>query len=468
MLPVIAIVGRPNVGKSTLFNALTRSRDALVADRPGVTRDRNYGLGRVGERRYVLIDTGGLSDAPQGIARLTSDQAHTAIGEADVLLFMVDARAGLNAEDERIAAQLRTTGKPLVLVPNKVDGLDEAAATAEFHALGFDSVAPVSASHRRGLRAMADAALVLAGTNGAQQAQDEEPHAPGAIRVAVVGRPNVGKSTLVNRLTGSNRVVAHDTPGTTRDSVYVPFERDGQAFVLIDTAGLRRRTRVQDAVEKFSAIKTIKAIDACQVVVLMLDARDGVTEHDAHLLGLVLDAGRAVVIAANKWDGLTGDQRAQLRSELDRRLRFVDFARILMISALHGSGLAELLDAVRRAHAAATADLSTPELTRVLHAAVERTPPPLVHGRRIKLRYAHQGGSTPPRIVIHGNQTESVPEHYRRYLERVFRDAFDLFGTPVALELRTGENPFKGRRNTLTPHQQRKRERLMRKVKKRR
>jgi GTP-binding protein len=467
MLPVIAIVGRPNVGKSTLFNALTRSRDALVADRPGVTRDRNYGLGRIGERRYVLIDTGGLSDAPQGIARLTSDQAHTAIGEADVLLFMVDARAGLNAEDERIAAQLRTTGKPLVLVPNKVDGLDEAAATAEFHALGFDTVAPVSASHRRGLRAMADAALALAGASGAQSL-DEEAHAPGAIRVAVIGRPNVGKSTLVNRLTGSNRVVTHDTPGTTRDSVQVPFERDGQAFVLIDTAGLRRRTRVQDAVEKFSAIKTIKAIDASQVVILMLDARDGVTDHDTHLLGLALDAGRAVVIAANKWDGLTGDQRARLRSELDRRLRFVDFARILMTSALHGSGLAELLDAVRRAHAAATADLSTPDLTRVLHAAVERTPPPLVHGRRIKLRYAHQGGSTPPRIVIHGNQTESVPDHYRRYLERVFREAFDLFGTPVVLELRTGENPFKGRRNTLTPHQQRKRERLMRKVKKRR
>jgi GTP-binding protein len=314
---------------------------------------------------------------------------------------------------------------------------------------------------------MADAALALAGASGAQNL-DEEAHAPGAIRVAVIGRPNVGKSTLVNRLTGSNRVVTHDTPGTTRDSVQVPFERDGQAFVLIDTAGLRRRTRVQDAVEKFSAIKTIKAIDASQVVILMLDARDGVTDHDTHLLGLALDAGRAVVIAANKWDGLTGDQRARLRSELDRRLRFVDFARILMTSALHGSGLAELLDAVRRAHAAATADLSTPDLTRVLHAAVERTPPPLVHGRRIKLRYAHQGGSTPPRIVIHGNQTESVPDHYRRYLERVFREAFDLFGTPVVLELRTGENPFKGRRNTLTPHQQRKRERLMRKVKKRR
>jgi GTP-binding protein len=466
MLPVIAIVGRPNVGKSTLFNALTRSRDALVADRPGVTRDRNYGLGRVGERRYVLIDTGGLSDAPQGIARLTADQAHTAIEEADVLLFMVDARAGLNAEDQRIAAQLRVTGKPLVLVPNKVDGLDEATATAEFHALGFDTVTPVSASHRRGLRAMADAALALTATPGPRSDEQPDDAAPG-IRVAVVGRPNVGKSTLVNRLTGSNRVVAHEEPGTTRDSVQVPFERDGQAFVLIDTAGLRRRTRVHDVVEKFSAIKTIKAIDACQVVVLMLDARDGVTEHDAHLLGLVLDAGRAVVIAANKWDGLAGDQRAQVRSDLDRRLRFVDFARVLMISALHGSGLAELLAAVRRAHAAATADLSTPDLTRVLHAAVERTPPPLVHGRRIKLRYAHQGGSTPPRIIIHGNQTESVPDHYRRYLERVFRDAFDLSGTPVVLELRTGENPFKGRRNALTPHQQRKRERLMRKIRKR-
>ena len=467
MLPVIAIVGRPNVGKSTLFNALTRSRDALVADRPGVTRDRNYGLGRVGERRYVLIDTGGLSDAPEGIARLSADQAHTAIEEADVLLVLVDARAGLNAEDQRIAAQLRATGKPLVLVPNKIDGLDEAAATAEFHALGFSHVSAVSAAHRRGLRAMADAALALAPPADAQAdaAHDGDPR---AVRVAIVGRPNVGKSTLVNRLTGSNRMVAHDAPGTTRDSVEVPFERDGQAFVLIDTAGLRRRSRVQDTVEKFSAIKTIKAIDACQVVVLMLDARDGVSELDAHLLGLVLDAGRAVVIAANKWDGLDGEQRARVRADLDRRLRFVDFARIIMISALHGSGLAELLDAVRRAHAAATADLSTPDLTRVLHAAVERTPPPLVRGRRIKLRYAHQGGSTPPRIVIHGNQTESLPDHYRRYLERVFREAFDLSGTPVVLELRTGENPFKGRRNTLTPHQRKKRERLLRRVKKRR
>ncbi len=463
MLSVVAIVGRPNVGKSTLFNALTRSRDALVADRPGVTRDRNYGIGRVGERRYLLVDTGGLSDDPDALARLAAGQARAAMDEADVLLFLVDARAGLNAEDERIAGELRALGKPLVLVANKVDGLDPAAATAEFYTLGFDTVVAVSATHRRGLRALADAAL------GHVPAGDEEPEtdeAPG-IRVAVVGRPNVGKSTLVNRLTGSNRVVAHDLPGTTRDSVEVPFERDGQAFVLVDTAGLRRRARVDDELERFSAVKTIKAIGGSQVVVLMLDAREGVSDQDAHLLGLVLDAGRAVVLAVNKWDGLDGGERARVRTELERRLRFVDFAPVVTLSALHGSGLSELLDAVRRAHAAATADLPTPDLTRVLAAAVQRTPPPAVRGRRIKLRYAHQGGSAPPRIVIHGNQTEALPDHYRRYLERTFREAFDLTGTPVLLELRTGDNPYKGRRNPLTPRQQRKRQRLMRRVKKR-
>jgi GTP-binding protein len=328
-----------------------------------------------------------------------------------------------------------------VLVANKVDGLDEASATVEFHALGFDPVAAVSAAHRRGLRAMADAALALAAAHGGDEG-DEDAVPSRGVRVAVVGRPNVGKSTLVNRLTGTNRVIAHDAPGTTRDSVEVPFERDGQSFVLVDTAGLRRRARIDDAVEKFSAVKTIKAIEACQVVVLMLDASDGVTEQDAHLLGLVLDAGRAVVIAGNKWDGLTSAKRTEVRSELDRRLRFVDFAPTVMISALHGSGLAELLDAVRRAHAAATADLSTPQLTRVLHAAVERTPPPTVRGRRIKLRYAHQGGSNPPLIVIHGSALEKVPTSYTRYLERVFCDAFKLQGTPMRIEFKSGKNPF--------------------------
>jgi len=463
MLPVIAIVGRPNVGKSTLFNALTRTRDALVADRPGVTRDRNYGIGRIGERPYVLIDTGGLSNEADAIVRLTVGQAAAAMEEAHVMLFMVDARQGLNAEDERIAARLRARGKPVVLVANKIDGLDAASAVVEFHTFGFDAVTPVSAAHRRGLRSMIAAALEHAPPSDDGVTGESDLN---AIRVAVVGRPNVGKSTLVNRLTGSDRVVTHDLPGTTRDSVKVPFSRDGQDFVLIDTAGLRRRARVDDTVEKFSAVKTLEAINACQVVVLMLDASDGVTDQDAHLLGLVLDAGRAVVIAANKWDGLDGSWRTRVRTEMDRKLRFVDFAPVLTISALHGSGLGELLAAVRRAHASATADLATPALTRVLHAAVERTPPPAVRGRRIRLRYAHQGGSAPPRIVIHGNQTEHLPDSYRRYLERVFREAFRLTGTPVAIELRTGDNPFKGRRNTLTPRQQRKRKRLMRRVKK--
>ena len=466
MLPVIAIVGRPNVGKSTLFNALTRTRDALVADRPGVTRDRNYGFGKIGERRYVLIDTGGLSKDPDEMAQLTSGQAEVAIDESDIVLFLVDARAGLNAEDQRIANQLRVAGKSIVVVCNKSDGLDLSLAGADFHALGFDHLHCISASHRRGLKSLMDTALDLLPPQDIESDDESDDDADG-VRVAIVGRPNVGKSTLVNRLTGSNRVVAHDMPGTTRDSVRVPFERDGERFVLIDTAGLRRRSRVDDAVEKFSAIKTLKAIDASQVVILMLDASEGITDHDAHLLGLVLDAGRAVVIAANKWDGLDNSQRDRIRTELERRLRFVNYVPIHMTSALHGSGLSEVLATVRRVHTAATAKLPTPELTRVLQSATEQTPTPLVRGRRIKLRYAHQGGSSPPRIVIHGNQTESLPDHYRRYLERVFREAFNLFGTPVFLELRTGDNPFKGRRNTLTPNQQRKRQRLMKRVKKR-
>jgi GTP-binding protein len=467
MLPVMVIVGRPNVGKSTLFNALTRSRDALVADRPGVTRDRHYGVGRAGDRRFVVVDTGGLSTDADPVARLTSSQARRAVAEADTVLLLVDAREGLNAEDQRIAEELRGTGKPLLLVANKVDGLDPDGALAEFHALGLERVVAISAAHRRGLQSMVRAALEAMPEARQDESPEREPSTDGGIRVAVVGRPNVGKSTLVNRLTGSERVVTHDAPGTTRDSVEVPFERDGQAFTLIDTAGLRRRSRVDDAVEKFSAVKTLQAIEACQVVVLMLYARDGVTDQDAHLLGLVLEAGRAVVLAANKWDGLDAERRRRMRDELARRLRFVDFASLVTVSALHGSGLGELLTAVRQAHAAATARLPTPDLTRVLQAAVARTPPPAVRGRRIKLRYAHQGGTAPPRVVIHGNQLDALPAHYRRYLERVFREAFALQGTPVVLELRTGHNPFEGRRNRLTPRQERKRKRLMRRVKRR-
>ena len=467
MLPVIAIIGRPNVGKSTLFNAITRSRDALVADRPGVTRDRHYGVARIADQPVVVVDTGGLSDDSDPIVRLTSDQARQAIAEADTLLFVVDAREGLNAEDQRIAGELRGTGKPVVLVANKVDGLDTDTALVEFHGLGLPRVAAVSAAHRRGLQGMLRLALDALPPERLAEAGTSDEEGPPGVRVAVVGRPNVGKSTLVNRLTGSNRVVTHDAPGTTRDSVQVPFQRDGRPYVLIDTAGLRRRGRVDDAVEKFSAVKTLQAIEACDVVVLMLDASEGVTDQDAHLLGLVLDAGRAVVIAANKWDGLEADQRRRVREEMDRRLRFVDFATVATISARHGSGLGELMRAVELAHAAATAKLPTPDLTRALQAAVERTAPPAVRGRRIKLRYAHQGGSSPPRIVIHGNQLDDMPANYRRYLERFFREAFQLHGTPVVLELRTGKNPFEGRRNVLTPRQQRKRKRLMKRVKRR-
>ncbi len=462
MLPVIAIVGRPNVGKSTLFNGLTRSRDALVADQPGVTRDRKYGLVKLGERPSIIIDTGGLSTTREEIAQLTVGQAQAAVEEAHLLLFMVDARAGLNAEDQRIADDLRRRNKPVIVVINKVDGLDPQQAGLDFFALGFEHQCAISASHRRGLKMlMDDIARILPG----EEEFESAPELHAGIRIAVVGRPNVGKSTLVNRLTGSDRVVAHDLPGTTRDSVAVPFERDAQHYVLIDTAGVRRRARVREAIEKISIVKTLQAITASQVVILVLDAEGGLSEQDLHLLGLILDSGRALVIAANKWDGLSQNVRQTMRREIERRLQFAEFAPMVFISARHGSGLGELMAAVRRVYTACTRRLATNRLTRVLEAAVLKNPPPLVRGRRIKLRYAHQGGMNPPRIIIHGNQTDALPVHYQRYLMRVFRDTFELEGTPVAIELRSSENPFKGRRNRLTPHQERKRKRLMKRVK---
>ncbi len=462
MLPLIAIVGRPNVGKSTLFNGLTRSRDALVADQPGVTRDRNYGLARSGARPCILIDTGGLSSAPVAITQLAAGQAQAAIEEAHLLLFLVDARAGLNAEDQRIADDLRRRNKPVIVVVNKIDGLDSEQASLDFHALGFEHQCSISASHRRGLKGLMEAVdhLLPAFDDGSGT---EDLHA--GIRIAVTGRPNVGKSTLVNRLTGSNRVVAHDQPGTTRDSVSVPFERDGHPYVLIDTAGVRRRARVRETIEKISITKTLQAIAASQVVILVLDAAAGLSDQDLHILGLILDSGRALVIAVNKWDGLSQRDRQNMRREIDRRLPFAEFAPQLFISARHGSGLGELMTTVRRVYTACTQRLATNPLTRVLEAAVLKNPPPLVRGRRIKLRYAHQGGMNPPRIIIHGNQTHALPVHYQRYLIRIFREAFDLSGTPVAIELRSTDNPFKGRRNLLTPRQERKRKRLMKRVK---
>jgi len=458
VLPVLALVGRPNVGKSTLFNVLTRTRDALVADAPGLTRDRKYGYARIGERPAVLIDTGGLVEGPDGVERLTAAQTRKAIEEADRVLLVVDGRAGLTPPDLHVATQLRRSGKPVLLVVNKSEGVESAAAVAEFHSLGFGEPVAVSAAHAEGLQGLMTRALAGVESQGAAPAATEAE----AIRVAVIGRPNVGKSTLINRLVGEERLIASDQPGTTRDSVYVPFERDGQAYVLIDTAGVRRRARVHDAIEKFSVVKALQAIEEAQIVIGVLDAHDSVAEQDASLLGLVAEQGRGLVIAVNKWDGIAPDQREAIRAGLDLRLDFLTFAPVHFISARHGTGVGDLVDSVRAAYDAAVRELPTPELTRALEAAIVSHQPPLVRGRRIKLRYAHQGGRNPPVVVIHGNQTQHLPDAYRRYLENHFRRVFRLNGTPMRIELRTDENPYAGRRNELTPRQQRKRNRLVR------
>ena len=467
MLPVVALVGRPNVGKSTLFNQLTRSRDALVADRPGLTRDRRYGFARVGDHPFLVVDTGGLGgeeEAGEGLGRLMAQQTRRAIGEADVVVLLVDAREGPTPGDQDIADELRRMGKPVVLAVNKTDGLDPVAACADFYELGLGEPLPLAAAHGRGLRGLTEriTALLPAEAEAAVPAP-----ATAGIRVAVIGRPNVGKSTLINRLLGEERMVASEVPGTTRDSIEIPFERNGSQYVLIDTAGVRRRSRVRDVAEKFSVIKALQAMERAHVVILVLDARSGITDQDLTLLGLALDSGRALVVAVNKWDGLSPEQRDAVRRDIERRLPFLDFAEIHFISALHGSGVGRLLDAVQRAHAAATRDLSTAELTRILEQAVAEHPPPLVRGRRIKLRYAHQGGRNPPVIVIHGKQTDALPEAYRRYLSRAFRTALGLRGTPLRLEFRAGTNPYAGRRNVLTPRQQRRRQRVIRKAKRR-
>ena len=461
MLPVIALVGRPNVGKSTLFNRLTRSRDALVADQPGLTRDRKYGIGRVGDRPYVVVDTGGISGDRDGVEALMDRQVRLAIEEADHILYLVDAREGLTGGDEQIAAELRRTGKPVTLVVNKSESLDRDLAAAEFHALGLGEPVPISAAHGRGVKPLINE--VLETLPPAEEPPEEEK----GIQIAVVGRPNVGKSTLINRLRGEERLVAYDQPGTTRDSVQVPFEHAGRRYTLVDTAGVRRRARVSEAIEKFSVIKALQAMEQANVVLLVLDAHEGVTEQDASLAGHVLESGRALVVVVNKWDGLDPDQRERVKAELERKLPFLSFAEVKFVSALHGTGVGHLMEAVDAAYRAATADLKTPELTRVLEEAVQEHQPPLVRGRRIKLRYAHQGGRNPPIIVIHGNQTESVPAAYQRYLVNRFRQAFGLWGTPVRIEFRTAENPYKGRRNKLTQRQRQKRRRLMKHVKRR-
>ncbi|MCB1875895.1 MAG: ribosome biogenesis GTPase Der [Chromatiales bacterium] len=459
MLPVIALVGRPNVGKSTLFNRLTRSRDALVADQPGLTRDRQYGLGQLDDRSYIVVDTGGLSGALEGIEALMVRQVEAALAEADVLVFLVDALDGRNPGDEEIALRLRRLGKPVYLAVNKTDGRDADMVAADFHALGLGEPHPISAAHGRGVVNLMEEIL------NALPPQEDEGNPleedPDRIRVAVVGRPNVGKSTLINRILGEERVLVFDMPGTTRDSVFIPFERDGQRYTLIDTAGVRRRARVKDSIEKFSVIKTLDAIERAHVVVFLFDARQEISEQDANLLGLVTERGRALVLAVNKWDGLDSYQREQIREQVHRRLPFLDFARMHYISALHGSGVGELYDSVVEAFKSATRDMATPKLTAILEAAVHAHQPPLVKGRRIKLRYAHQGGKNPPRIIIHGNQTDALPAAYKRYLTNTFQKELSLKGTPLFVEFRTGDNPYQGKRNTLTQRQIAKRKRLV-------
>jgi len=463
MIPVIALVGRPNVGKSTLFNQLTRSRDALVADFPGLTRDRKYGESRVGSRPFIVIDTSGFTGEEAGVESSMAQQALTAIEEADVVLFMVDAREGLNATDEALARQLRRQNKAFQLVVNKIDGLNEVVAISDFYTLGVDAMYAIAASHGRGVSRMIES--VLASFPDAEEGAERERY-PDSIRVAVVGRPNVGKSTLVNRLLGEERVVVFDQPGTTRDSIYIDYERDDQKYTLIDTAGVRRRKNVTQVVEKFSIVKTLKAIDDAHVVILLMDAHENIVDQDMHLLGHCMDKGRALVLAVNKWDGIDSDQREWIKRELDRRLRFAEYADTHYISALHGTGVGHLYKSINSAYASATRKLNTNALTRILEGAVFDHAPPMINGRRIKMRYAHAGGQNPPLIVIHGNQTGNVPNSYKRYLEKVYRRELELVGTPVRIEFRASENPFSDKRNKLTQRQVQRKRRLMAHVKK--
>lgn len=492
MIPTIALVGRPNVGKSTLFNKLTRTQDALVADLPGLTRDRQYGDGKVGGWPYILVDTGGLSGAPETLDAAMADQTLSAVREADLVVFLVDGRAGLVSVDEEIADVLRRQAKHVVLCVNKIDGIGEDKAQLEFHQLGFDTMIPIAASHNRGVQQLVEdladhfdipqeqriepsrkrrsrkaAARIAeaaareqgAGDEGAREegvvkqndssvqaanaaANVHGPQEQGDIRIAFVGRPNVGKSTLINRLLGEDRVIAYDQPGTTRDSVSIPFERAGKEYRLVDTAGVRRRGKVNEKVEIFSIIKTLQSIDRSNVCVMLLDGSDGITEQDLSLLSYIIDKGRALIVAVNKWDSLDAEQRETVREDLERRVEFLKFTRIHFISALQGSGVGDLFKSINRAYTSAFINLSTPNLTRMLEVVTAQHQPPMVNGRRIKLRYAHQGGQNPPLIVIHGKQALKVPKSYQRYLVNHFTKALRLFGTPLRVEFRQDDNPF--------------------------
>ena len=497
--PVVALVGRPNVGKSTLFNRLTRTRDALVADFPGLTRDRKYGHAHIAGHEFIVIDTGGIDGTEEGVEEKMAEQSLLAIEEADVVLFLVDARAGLTAADIGIANYLRQRqNKTTVLVANKTDGIDADSHCAEFYQLGLGEIEQIAASQGRGVTQLMEQVLAPFAERlesadeiepTSEDAQDEWDQAldfdfaestalidealedeaeeqDENIKIAIVGRPNVGKSTLTNRILGEDRVVVYDLPGTTRDSIYIPMERDGQAYTLIDTAGVRKRGKVHLAVEKFSVIKTLQAIQDANVVLLVIDARENISDQDLSLLGFILNAGRSLVIVVNKWDGLDQDVKERVKSELDRRLDFIDFARVHFISALHGSGVGNLFDSVKEAYACATQKMTTSMLTRILQMATDEHQPPMVAGRRIKLKYAHPGGYNPPIIVVHGNQMEKLPDSYKRYLSNYYRKSLKIIGSPIRLLFQEGSNPFAGRKNKLTPSQLRKRKRLMKFIKK--
>ncbi|WJG10518.1 ribosome biogenesis GTPase Der [Aliiglaciecola sp. LCG003] len=475
MLPVVALVGRPNVGKSTLFNRLTNTRDALVADYPGLTRDRKYGQAKYEGLQFIVVDTGGISGDEQGIDAEMAEQSLLAIDEADVVLFLVDARAGLTPDDMAIANHLRKQEKTVYLVANKVDGIDGDSESAEFYSLGLGEISQIAATHGRGVtqlleRSMQPLEALFPDMHIPEAVRNDDDEDADAqlerlqslpIKLAIVGKPNVGKSTLTNRILGEERVVVFDMPGTTRDSIFIPMERDGREYVLIDTAGVRKRKRVADAVEKFSIIKTLQAIEEANVVLLCIDAREGISEQDLSLLGFVLNAGRSLVIAVNKWDGLNKDVKEEIKRELDRRLGFVDFARIHFISALHGTGVGHLFESVQEAYASATKRINTSMLTRIMEMAQDDHQPPMVRSRRVKMKYAHAGGYNPPVIIIHGNQVEDLPDAYKRYMMNYYRKSLQTMGTPIRIVFREGANPFEGKVNKLTLSQERKRKRLM-------
>ncbi|PSW02118.1 ribosome biogenesis GTPase Der [Photobacterium lipolyticum] len=493
MIPVVALVGRPNVGKSTLFNRLTRTRDALVADFPGLTRDRKYGKAELEEHEFIVIDTGGIDGTEEGVETKMAEQSLMAIEEADVVLFLVDGRAGLTVSDEAIAKHLRSREKPTFLVVNKIDGIDADSACADFWKLGVDAMYQIAAAQNRGVTALMERALApfaekmqedeaeeglvdLTSVEDIENANLTEEDAEAAykrlqeqpIKLAIIGRPNVGKSTLTNRILGEERVVVYDMPGTTRDSIYIPMERDDQEYVLIDTAGVRRRKNMNQAVEKFSVIQTLKAVEDANVVLLVIDARENISDQDLSLLGFVLNAGRSLVLAVNKWDGLDNEVKERVKSELDRRLGFVDFARIHFISALHGTGVGHLYESVQEAYQSATKRISTSLLTRIMQMAQDDHQPPLVRGRRVKLKYAHAGGYNPPIIVIHGNQVNELPGSYKRYLMNYYRRSLEMMGTPIRIQFQSSDNPFETTKQKLTVSQERKRKRLTGAIKDRR